>query len=479
MAVDLPLDEEVKAVFGIPLAGRTLEEVAAASEVIFVRSQIQVALDNERATGMRLVAKEALKRFGWPVLRQLIHRDAVPIIREPGEPGRFIAAKRNMLGIEEQKVASAVNLPIDDLTAFERGLKKLPVRQIERIAQSLSVDLEVNPTSDASGQKLAVRLREFSDSVDKAKLSSSLVIRLSEAAWIIKKQAELQAEFHFDPSSHIKKMGFIVSEKYGPPPYRWGYKLAHKTRQLLGLNQTEPIASLRALIETRLGIPIVQTDLPPQFAGATVSNGKARGVVLNLQGYNENPWIRRNTLAHEIGHLLWDPDENLNALRVDTFAELEHRADSINDPVEARANAFAAELLAPQAAVLSLCAKASSDADAIQSVCSTFGIGPSAARYQIQNARKNGIELVMPHFMIEPSEDWKISENFTADYLPPASDAAISRRGRFAYWIARAAKERLMSLDTAGSYLGLDHPLVDAQVNDILSLFAVGAETSI
>lgn len=471
MALDLPVDEEVSAVFGRPLAGQTLEEVAAASNVMFVRSQIQVAFDNVRATGMRLVAIEALQRFGWPVLRQLAHRDAVPIIRVPGEPGLGIAAKRNLLGFSEQKVASAVGLSTDDFTAFERGLKQIPFRRIERLAQVLSVDLDAKVGTDSSEEKLAVRLREFADSLEKIKLSPTLVLHLSESAWVISKQAKLQAQFQSDPGSNTRQMGFIPSAKYGPPPYRWGYKLAHKTRQLLGLTQSEPIMSLRVLVEDRLRIPVVQMDLPTQFAGATVSNGSARGIVLNLQGHNMNPWIRRNTLAHEVGHLLWDPEDKLNALRVDTFSELEHSQELIKDPVEARANAFAAELLAPRDAVLTVCANASSDGDAIRSVCQTFGISPSAARYQIQNARRDGVELTMPQFTIDPSDDWKIAENFATDYFPPAPDVPVNRRGLFAYWVALSAKERLISFDTASSYLGLECRVIDAQINGILSLF--------
>lgn len=470
MAVDDPNDEEVQAVFGRPLGKQSLDEVATASDVMFVRSQIQIARDNDRATGMRLVAIEALQHFGWPVLRELANRDSVPIVRQPGEPGRSMAVRRDLLGSESNRVASAANLSVEDLTAFEEGFKQIPIRQIERLAQVLAFDLAGRPEEIENQNKLAVRLREFADSQEKIALSPTLVLRLSEAAWVIGKQSKLQAHFQSDAVTHLLQLGFTPSNKYGPPPYRWGYKLAHRTRQLLGLTQTEPIPSLRVLVEERLQIPVIQADLPTQFAGATVSNGVSRGIVLNLQGYNENPWIRRNTLAHEVGHLLWDPEDRLDALRVDIFSDLEPVQDESRDPVEARANAFAAELLAPQEAVLQLCDGATSDADAIVRVCQTFGIGPSAARYQIQNARKSGVELSMPHFNISPSDEWKSAENFVTDQFPPAPEVPIHRRGRFAYWVTRMVKERFISLDTAGSFLGLGAPLTEGQVDAILAL---------
>lgn len=473
MVVNDLCDEEVQAVFNRPLGKQLLEEVAAASNVIFVRSQIQIARDNPRATGMRMVAIEALQRFGWTVLRELAIRDAVPIVSQPGELARLMTHRRNLLGSEVQSVARAVNLSVEDLSAFEEGLKQIPIRQIERLGQVLAFELDGEHEEIESQNKLAVRLREFADSPGKSTLSSTLVLRLSEAAWIIGKQAKLQAHFQLGVGAHLRNMGFIPSPDYGPPPYRWGYKLAHKTRQLLGLTQIEPIPNLRDLVENRLQIPVIQADLPPQFAGATLSNGTSRGVVLNLQGYNENPCIRRNTLAHEIGHLLWDPEERLNTLRVDTFSDLEFVREESKDPVEARANAFAVEFLAPQEAVLLLCAGATSDEDAIIRVCKKFGIGPSAARYQIQNARKDDVELRMPHSPIFLSDEWRSAENFATDLFPPVSGVPIHRRGRFAYWVAKMAKKRLISLDTAGSFLGLEIPLTENQADAILELLTI------
>jgi Zn-dependent peptidase ImmA (M78 family)/transcriptional regulator with XRE-family HTH domain len=474
MVVEHLLEEEVQAVFGVSLDGGTLQQAAASSDVLFVRSQIQVAKDNSRATGMRLLASEALQQFGWQVLRQLANRNAVPIVRTPGEPGASIAERRLLLGLDDNRVAAAANLSSDDLIAFEQGQRQLPIRQIQRISQALSVDLDVPPELidqlRLSEKQLAVRLREFADQFE-IKLSPAIVVSLSEAGWVIQKQSALQAELNFPADSFTRSLGFIPLAKYGPPPYKFGYKLAHKTRQLLGLSQTEPIKSLRALVEEKLRIPIVQADLPVAFAGATISNGSARGIVLNLQGFNENPWIRRNTLAHELGHILWDPEAQLNALRVDQFSEIDQGSAQVADPVESRANAFAAEFLAPRDAVLEVIKNARSDAESIERVCSWFGIGPSAARYQIQNADKTRAPVEMPHYGVVPTDDWKIAEEFTAGYLPVLPDALINRRGRFAFWVAKAVNQKLISLDTAGSYMGLDRAVTTNEVAQILDLY--------
>ena len=220
-----------------------------------------------------------------------------------------------------------------------------------------------------------------------------------------------------------------------------------------------------------LGIPIIQSDLPILFAGATISNGNVRGIVLNLQGYNESPWIRRVTLSHELGHLLWDPAEKLNSLRVDTFDAIEHSAEELGDPVEARANAFAAEFLAPRAAVSEFIQDCSSDEVAIQAVCEHFGVGPGTARLQIQNASNEKRFVDHLRFKISPNERWYSIENFTADYLPGAENVPVNRRGKFSYWVAKSAIDNLISFDTAGLYLGVDFPLDSEKAKSIASLF--------
>ena len=76
---------------------------------------------------------------------------------------------------------------------------------------------------------------------------------------------------------------------------------------------------------------------------------------MNLHGDNQNPLVRRATIAHEFAHLLYDPDEYLNKVTVDTYEGLEYNpkigpdiADSEHYHVEQRANAFAISFLAPK-----------------------------------------------------------------------------------------------------------------------------------
>ena len=127
-----------------------------------------------------------------------------------------------------------------------------------------------------------------------------------------------------------------------------GYRLAAEAREKLNLGPATPIRSMRELLEETLGFPVIQAELGESVAGVTVEADLRRAIVINLSGGNRHVFVRRATLAHELGHLLYDLRGNLRDLRVDTYDDLDKPAERLPDPVEQRANAFAIEFLAPQ-----------------------------------------------------------------------------------------------------------------------------------
>ena len=464
-------------VFGPDSSGDAPEERARTSTRLFVRSQIQLAFDNPRAKGRRINAAEALDNFGWDTLEQLAYHDAVPIVIYEGEPGLTIEKRREQLGLTTDQLAHASGVSKDIIINAEKGIRAIPIRDLENIARFLSLDenqLGLQP--DAGGDaSLGVRLREVGGDLNAniTKFSPSLVTGLSEAAWVIRKQVGLMKALDPDGINSPRKFGIIPDDNFNYPTWRHGGNLARKTREKLGLTPTQPIENLKEIIETRLAIPVVQAALPERFAGATIANGgQARGIVLNLQGLNTNVWVRRNTLAHELGHLLWDPRERLNQLRVDEFEEL-NRSPYVKgkDPVEIRANAFAVEFLAPQAAVRELFNTADCDQNGIMSVMDTYGISFTAAKWQIANSLNlDPGDLDVTGVDMQPSIEWMARENYTADYFPIA-ETPISRRGRFSKVLIDAFERDLISLDTVASCLGVPLERVNLAIEKIKSLF--------
>ncbi len=335
-------------VFGAGSSGETPAERAASSSACFVRSQVQVAPASAYATGRRLSAAEALANFGWDALLTATMEGSFAFVTDPREPAATLKARREALRLTQAQVARAAGIEPKAVSNAETPGRRSPVRTLEAIAQALALDERVlGYLPSARGDRLlGVRLRELTTKRDERSFSPNTVAGLSEAAWVIARQQFMsgvlgEAEHPLVGGKHQR------DPNYAYPSWEKGFHLAQKTRALLGLGNG-PIPSVRQLMEDILGIPLVQLSLEGRFAGATLANDAARGVVINEKGANANVRVRRMTLCHELGHLLWDPDQRLDRLAVDDYDGIERDyRDTKPDPVEIRANAFAVAFLAP------------------------------------------------------------------------------------------------------------------------------------
>lgn len=171
---------------------------------------------------------------------------------------------------------------------------------------------------------------------------------------------------------------------------------------------------------------------------------------------NTNVWIRRTTLAHELAHILFDPEERLSNVRVDSYEQLGRDTEDNAQPqneVEQRANAFAVEFLAPGEAVREMTDVAEVNGEDIGRVMSKFGIGRAAARFHVGNAWNRQVELPpVSTIRSAPTDEQRAAEDFTQDYFPIQRTPG-QRRGRFALLVAEAVDGGLITADTATQYL--------------------------
>jgi Zn-dependent peptidase ImmA (M78 family) len=141
----------------------------------------------------------------------------------------------------------------------------------------------------------------------------------------------------------------------------------------------EPLARLLALCEERAALPVVCLDLGQGAAGAYLRRGgHAFAFVHGLE-----PAVRqRFTLAHELGHHRLG-----HGLSIDSAAALAGRSRA---PHEVQANAFAAELLAPRAAVIRWAQERAGplrvDLELVVRLGAAFGVSAKAARVRLQTA---------------------------------------------------------------------------------------------
>ena len=454
--MDLTSSSELDRLFGPGSRGRDPEQRARTSSQVFVRSQDHLARLSPSSTGRRLSAWEVFHAFGMDVIREVAEYGSAILPKTADEPAATIRTRREALGLTKENLSKASRVHLSVVEDAENPHTRTPIRDLEKIAQALGLDdRTISFVPQAGGdQGLAVRLRELSSSPQA--FSPRLISQFCEAAWVFKKQYELKRWLGIGGYGVAKEWPFQPSSQYEGAGYRaweYGYYLAQRTRDILGIPAEQPIESLRELIEEGLGIAIVQFELPKSIAGATVANGSERGIAVNVLGDNENVWVRRATLAHELEHLLWDPEEKLRHLVVDRYKDLAKEPRQQSRPVEARANAFAVEFLAPQRTAVEVFLSAESSSQGLRAVMEKFGISFTSARYHIQNKldRKFPVEdLTVDDNW--PSDDWTGRESFTVDYFRPKS-VPISRRGYFAYYIVEAVSRNLITAETAATYL--------------------------
>jgi len=465
--VDVAVLEQV---FGTASEGASLEQRAKSSKKRFVRSLDQVAEWSAQATGRELSAYEVLSAYGMDVLRKVADEGYAPLCSSPRSAGDLVRERRGLLGLDVPYVAKAAGVDCDAVILLE-AYKRVAIKKAENVAQILGLDerlLSWKSEPPPDNDRVAVRLRSVGQ--ERPQLTPVVVAAIAEAAWVASTQLRLERDLGIRPApTPLEK-----SDNYGGPgypPFQQGYYLASHARDELKFGTGPLPIPLRELAEDRLGIPVVQTELGSSIAGVTVEFGQDRAIVLNLSGKNRDVFVRRATVAHELGHLLFDPAPRLETLRVDEYSDLERGAHEVRDPVEQRANAFGIEFLAPRAAVADYYRMAP-DGEGVWAVMDHFGVSYTAARYQIRNGLDQ--QLPLERLVISgnrtPDVSWEGREGYTAIYHPIHA-VRPSRAGRFSGVVVRAAEESVISWDTAASMLESEASEVERAASAIKDLF--------
>ena len=470
----------VESVFGPESAHLSEEDAALHSRLQFVRSGSELGVFEEcrKPTGHVLTAWEAYRAYGLSVLEEALEYGSA-ILAHSTAIESILRQRIRELGLKNTSVAREADLQAEVVRGAQSQRSGIQIQDLERIGFILGLD-ELRLGHRKPGPEdaeLAVRLKTLRppQPARARPLSAGAVLTFAHAASVIRAQCKMQSwlgtkayNTMFGPSNDF---GNSVS-----PPFKVGYALAEHVRTILGLG-ISPIESMRNLVEVELGIPVVQANLPQHIAGATIAIGhaaqdEARGIVLNTVGANENVWVRRATLAHELGHLLFDPIQRLQRVRVDTYESNEVDPEvTVKDPVEQRANAFAIALLAPMEAVRAI-TPTPIRSDSIKTVMSEFGVSYTAACYHLFNAHYRQYGLPSDKQFVNPSDEQVALENFTLDYFPIERTPNV-RRGRFAGMVGESYKRGFISDHSAAQYMNCDRNEFADSLETILELYSL------
>jgi len=139
-------------------------------------------------------------------------------------------------------------------------------------------------------------------------------------------------------------------------------------------------------IAARLGVPVVVETLDRNISGLLFRQGESKAIGVNAA----HPMVRqRFTVAHELGHLVLHPGKELilDHVRVNLRDDVSSLG---TDREEREANAFAAELLMPRAAVESevrrvLDRGGTADSRFIADLAQLFDVSEQAMEFRLVN----------------------------------------------------------------------------------------------
>jgi Zn-dependent peptidase ImmA (M78 family) len=138
---------------------------------------------------------------------------------------------------------------------------------------------------------------------------------------------------------------------------------------------TQPLGDLVAIIEDVTGIDVAVLDAGPDEHGLTMRDPQ-RGMVVIGVARTDNPMRQRSSLAHELGHVVFED-----------WANHDGRSLSTRSPEEKRADAFARHLLVPIEGVREfLGARPPARLPSLSSVVQRFLVSPPLAAIALHDA---------------------------------------------------------------------------------------------
>jgi len=210
-------------------------------------------------------------------------------------------------------------------------------------------------------------------------------------------------------------------------PVTEGLKAARAVRERLGLGPTAPADV--AWIARRLGAVIVRRPLADGLSGIHLAHSSGRSFV----AINSTDIASRQnfTLAHELGHVHFDREQ--------VIAEKIELGDV--PPIEKRANAFAAELILPTAAIeeWKRTPHLQTSPDEVARLATTFRMSYQATLFRLKSCgiiddieplygERDTINPTLRKLLNLPGESFELPDDFIRMADEALSRSIISRR---------------------------------------------------
>ncbi|HVE85050.1 MAG TPA: XRE family transcriptional regulator [Myxococcales bacterium] len=302
-----------------------------------------------------------------------------------GELGRRLAAARRDAGLETDDLARKAAVEPERVGAFEAGQGGLGAAQLVRLAKVLGV---------SPGQFLHDQIP-----TERAFPEPHVLLKTATVGAYLDRGDQDAIAQGLERARRFSMIGTalgtedlarlaVPSAAPADNAHEDGYRRALEVRRWMP-ERHGPLRDLRRLVEDRFGIFV----LPHNFAPADVWGAAARSGEARLIAFRADrpETAGRFAIAHELAHHLYDLGEA--AARADEGHEGDRRFWFEPPPIEKRANAFAAMLLAPTDAVAQHLGRPqqtedlTSARDIANTVSQFFGLGFAASVWHSHNLK--------------------------------------------------------------------------------------------
>lgn len=347
--------------------------------------------------------------------------------------------RENLIGYQLASAARYAGISVERLSEIENGAES-SFYEMEELARIYGIDSETLDQAQidleaGDSVRVLASQEEFKD------LDDAIRLRVVEAANAAKDLATLRAIIGAQVSGSVTQPEFPTAAK-SSEPWVQGAEIAKVLRTELALGTSE-IASMRDLVINGFPeISLLYARLGREGPAGITFADELRGlcIVVNLDGKNTNPCVRRFSIAHELCHILYDCN------RTDPLAVVSGYLEKLGREREQRANSFAVRFLCPESNLMAL----QDPLDLVRNLTEQFGIHYGAARLYILNVLGTKLPIQPPpdlrDFSVHPR--WTTAEEpigidgFPLPSVPPHRRTLIAELAGSLYSQGKIGRDR-------------------------------------
>lgn len=319
------------------------------------------------------------------------------------------------LGLSLRFVADRAGLTEAELKEIEEGKREPFIDELSSLARVLGLHLDHLLPAEVRGKGVEpIRLLlKSSETFRPPEQSKAIMADSARAALDLLELCNARSRHN----GAAKVAPAPLPKNTSVPEFKSGADLARALRKAFGVRG--PIESMHDFVSQTLGIPVLGARLgeygPDAFT--VYSPGRRAAIVLNITPGTKNTHAlaRRFTLAHELGHALFDRPTNGSALGIACRVSSDR-----NLGAEARANAFAMRFILPEREVQKL-GDAVLKPATFRKLMTEWGVNFAALKLYLTKLRDwtdNHANEVVPDVDVSSPARWVESEALPCEQTP-------------------------------------------------------------